>query len=88
MPFLAQLLVQLLAQLLAPFLVSAQPYWKDQSYLRPAYYNSVDAALTVEGYEVLWGDGLSGGVELSKEQDLLYTNNEEWMAGADDDIPF
>ena len=42
----------------APFLVPAQPYWKDQSQFRPAYYNSVDAALTCEGYEVLWGNGL------------------------------
>ena len=46
-------------EFVAPFLVPAQPYWKDQSYARAAYYNAVDAALTAEGYDVLWGNGLA-----------------------------
>ena len=37
-----------------PFLVPGQPYWKDQASERPAYYNAVDAAVTAEGYHVLW----------------------------------
>jgi len=45
-------------EFVAPFMVPAQPYWKDQAFERPAYYNAVDVAVTAEAYDVLWGQGL------------------------------
>ena len=69
-------------EFVAPFLVPAQPYWKDQAWQRPAYYNAVDAALTVEGYAVLWGGGLSGGTAVPQVQTLPAP------LVHDDDIPF
>ena len=42
-------------EFVAPFLVPAQQYWKDKSHSHPALYNAIDAALTAEGYEVLYG---------------------------------
>lgn len=38
----------------APILIPGQPYWKDQSRQRPAFYNSVDSAVTIEAFEVLY----------------------------------
>lgn len=69
----------------APFLVPAQPYWKDQSHQRPAYYNAIDAAITAEGYEVLWGNGLSDGTELLKQPELPELPP---CISHDSDIPF
>ena len=37
------------------WLVPGQPYWKDLHKEQPGYYNAVDAAVTAEGYEVLYG---------------------------------
>lgn len=41
-------------EFVAPILVPAQPYWKDQAYERPAFYNATDAAVTIEAFEKLY----------------------------------
>jgi len=41
----------------APFFIPSQVYWKDQSVENPATYNAIDAAVTIEIYEALYGTG-------------------------------
>ena len=41
-------------EFVAPILVPGQQYWKDQSHERPAFYNAIDAAVTIEAFERLY----------------------------------
>ena len=42
-------------EFVAPILIPGQPYWKDQAYDHPAFYNATDAAVTIELFERLVG---------------------------------
>lgn len=68
-------------EFVAPFLVPGQLYWKDQAHERPAYYNAIDAAVTAEAYDVLWGPGLGPCVQITQEHPSP-------VERTDDDIPF
>jgi len=42
-------------EFVASILIPGQPYWKDQAYDHPAFYNATDAAVTIELFERLVG---------------------------------
>ena len=42
-------------EFVAPVLVPGQVYWKNLIHERPAFYNAVDAAVTIEAFEALYG---------------------------------